>query len=122
METKNIKFTERVSDIVARHNWNLTKASFLGFALLTVNGKKEAVCLLVEPGGYKYHRMDGSCVEEKGRPQFEVMRHYKHKNRIFSFKNLFVVIRADGDCVFWEVNSTGGVSDAAMQTSGHKNI
>ena len=111
MKKENIKFTERVSDVVALHNWDLTKAIFLGFALLKVEDKIEPVCLLVEPGKYKYHRMDGQEFEKQGVPQYEVIRHYKHMSKVFSYNNLFVIIKADKDCVYWEINSCGGVPD-----------
>lgn len=107
---ENIRFTEKVSDIVAQHNWDLRKASFLGLALLNVNGANEIVCLLVLPGGYKYHRIDGSSGEGKGYPKYTALK-TKHRNHVYIVGNLYAVIKTDKDILYWEIHSSGGVPD-----------
>lgn len=103
--TENIHFTEKVSEIVAKHGWDLRKASFLGLALLNLNGVDEPVCLLVLPGGYKYHRLDGSCSEGKGYPKYTALKTW-HRNRVYAADNLYAVIRTDKDILYWEISSS----------------
>lgn len=121
--TENIRFTERVSDIVAQHNWDLRKASFLGLALLELNGQKQPVCLVVLPGGYKFHRIDGSCGEGKGYPKYTALK-TKDRCRVFTVGSLFATIKTDKDILYWEISSVGGVPEcykdkyAALKAAG----
>lgn len=108
--TENIRFKERVSDIVAKHNWDLRKASFLGLALLNIDGKLEPVCLVVLPNGYKYHRLDGCCCEGKGYPKYTALK-TKDRNRVFTQGNLYATIRTDQDILYWEISSAGGIPE-----------
>lgn len=108
--TENIHFTERVSDIVAKNNWDLRKASFLGLALLNINNKLEPVCLVVLPNGYKYHRIDGSCCEGKGYPKYTALR-TKDRNRVFTVGCLYATIKVEKDILYWEISSSGGVPE-----------
>lgn len=108
--TENIHFTEKVSEIVAKHGWDLRNASFLGLALLNIDGKFEPVCLVVLPGGYKYHLLDGRCCEGKGRPEYTALK-TKDRNRVFTVGNLYATIKTDKDILYWEISSSGGVPD-----------
>lgn len=127
--TENICFAEKVSDIVALHQWDLTKAKFLGFVLLDVDGKLRPVCLLVNPGSYRYHCMDGSEVKKDGVPKYQPLILPKHDRRVFSEGDIYVVIRiaekqSSWRLVFWEVHTVGGVPDcfkekyAALKAAG----
>lgn len=127
--TENIYFAEKVSDIVALHQWDLTKAKFLGFVLLDVDGKLRPVCLLVNPGSYRYHCMDGSEVKKDGVPKYQPLILPKHDRRVFSEGDIYVVIRiaekqSSWRLVFWEVHTVGGVPDcfkekyAALKAAG----
>ncbi len=106
---ENIFFKERVSEIIALHNWDVRKGSFLGFAMLkTGNDRYEAVCLLVLPNEYMYHRMDGSETVMNGIPVYRKLE-TKDKDRVFTQGRLMATIRADKDILYWEINSVGGV-------------
>ena len=106
---ENIFFKEKVSEIIALHNWDVRKGSFLGFAMLKTGfDRYETVCLLVLPNEYMYHRMDGTETVMNGKPIFRKLG-TKDQCRVFTHGRLMATIRADKDILYWEINSVGGV-------------